>query len=108
MPGDCACASAGVARAAAINAKSCRRSVFMMGLEAGGFAYHSAIGPGNRDAIRDGWGAIRDGIGQPRRRPPGAAADNRARDYIPKTAVDPGRIAGMSEIIVDAVQLSFI
>ena len=30
------------------------------------------------------------------------------RDYIPKTALDPGRIAGMSEIISDAVQLKFI
>jgi NitT/TauT family transport system substrate-binding protein len=30
------------------------------------------------------------------------------RDYIPKTAVDPGRIAGMEEIIADAVQLKFI
>jgi NitT/TauT family transport system substrate-binding protein len=30
------------------------------------------------------------------------------RDYIPKTAVDPGRIAGMDEIIADAVQLKFI
>ena len=30
------------------------------------------------------------------------------RDYIPKTAVDPGRIAGMGEIIADAVQLKFI
>jgi len=25
------------------------------------------------------------------------------RDYIPKAAIDPGRIAGMSEIIADAV-----
>jgi NitT/TauT family transport system substrate-binding protein len=30
------------------------------------------------------------------------------RDYIPKTAVDPGRIAGMGEIIADSVQLKFI
>jgi hypothetical protein len=30
------------------------------------------------------------------------------RDYIPRAAVDPGRIAGMSEIIADAVQLKFI
>jgi NitT/TauT family transport system substrate-binding protein len=30
------------------------------------------------------------------------------RDYIPKTAVDPGRIAGMDAIIADAVQLKFI
>jgi NitT/TauT family transport system substrate-binding protein len=30
------------------------------------------------------------------------------RDYIPQAAVDPGRIAGMSEIIADAVQLRFI
>jgi NitT/TauT family transport system substrate-binding protein len=30
------------------------------------------------------------------------------REYIPKTAVDPGRIAGMGEIIADAVQLKFI
>jgi NitT/TauT family transport system substrate-binding protein len=30
------------------------------------------------------------------------------RDYIPRTAVDPGRIAGMDEIIADAVQLKFI
>ena len=30
------------------------------------------------------------------------------RDYIPKTAVDPARIAGMSEIISDAVQLKFM
>jgi NitT/TauT family transport system substrate-binding protein len=30
------------------------------------------------------------------------------RDYIPRTAVDPGSIAGMSEIIADAVQLKFI
>jgi len=30
------------------------------------------------------------------------------RDYIPKTAVEPGRIAGMGEIIADAVQLKFI
>jgi NitT/TauT family transport system substrate-binding protein len=30
------------------------------------------------------------------------------RDYMPKAAVDPGRIAGMSEIIADAVQLKFI
>ena len=30
------------------------------------------------------------------------------RDYIPKTAVDPGRIAGMDEIIADAVQLKSI
>jgi NitT/TauT family transport system substrate-binding protein len=30
------------------------------------------------------------------------------RDYIPKTSVDPRRIAGMNEIIADAVQLKFI
>jgi NitT/TauT family transport system substrate-binding protein len=30
------------------------------------------------------------------------------RDYIPKAAIDPGRIAGMSEIIADAVQMRFI
>jgi NitT/TauT family transport system substrate-binding protein len=30
------------------------------------------------------------------------------RDYIPKAAIDPGRIAGMSEIIADAVQLRFV
>jgi NitT/TauT family transport system substrate-binding protein len=30
------------------------------------------------------------------------------RDYIPQAAVDPGRIAGMNEIIADAVQLRFI
>jgi NitT/TauT family transport system substrate-binding protein len=30
------------------------------------------------------------------------------RDYIPQAAVDPGRIAGMSEIIADAVQLKYI
>jgi ABC-type nitrate/sulfonate/bicarbonate transport system substrate-binding protein len=30
------------------------------------------------------------------------------RDYVPKTAVDPGRIAGIDEIIADAVQLKFI
>ena len=30
------------------------------------------------------------------------------REYIPKSAVDPGRIAGMGEIIADAVQLKFI
>jgi NitT/TauT family transport system substrate-binding protein len=30
------------------------------------------------------------------------------RDYIPQAAIDPGRIAGMSEIIADAVQLRFI
>jgi NitT/TauT family transport system substrate-binding protein len=30
------------------------------------------------------------------------------RDYIPKAAIDPGRIAGMSEIVADAVQLRFM
>ena len=30
------------------------------------------------------------------------------RDYIPKTAVDPDRIAGMNEIIDDSVKLKFL
>jgi hypothetical protein len=30
------------------------------------------------------------------------------RDYVPKPAVDPGRIAGMGEIVADAVALKFI
>jgi NitT/TauT family transport system substrate-binding protein len=38
---------------------------------------------------------------------PSAQVHN-VRDYIPKSAVDPGRIAGMGEIIADAVQLKFI
>jgi NitT/TauT family transport system substrate-binding protein len=38
---------------------------------------------------------------------PGAQVRN-VRDYIPKSAVDPGRIAGMGEIIADAVALKFI
>jgi NitT/TauT family transport system substrate-binding protein len=37
-----------------------------------------------------------------------AAQVRNVRDYIPKSAVDPGRIAGMGEIIADAVQLKFI
>jgi NitT/TauT family transport system substrate-binding protein len=37
-----------------------------------------------------------------------AAQVRNVRDYIPRTAIDPGRIAGMSEIIADAVQLKFI
>jgi NitT/TauT family transport system substrate-binding protein len=30
------------------------------------------------------------------------------RDYVPKTAVDPGRIAGMQELITDSVGLKFL
>jgi NitT/TauT family transport system substrate-binding protein len=30
------------------------------------------------------------------------------RDYVPKSAVDPGRIAGMGDIVADAVALKFI
>jgi NitT/TauT family transport system substrate-binding protein len=30
------------------------------------------------------------------------------RDYVPKTAVDPGRIAGMQELIADSVGLKFL
>jgi NitT/TauT family transport system substrate-binding protein len=37
-----------------------------------------------------------------------AAQVRNVRDYIPKSAVDPGHIAGMGEIIADAVQLKFI
>jgi NitT/TauT family transport system substrate-binding protein len=37
-----------------------------------------------------------------------AAQVRNVRDYIPRAAVDPVRIAGMSEIIADAVQLTFI
>jgi NitT/TauT family transport system substrate-binding protein len=37
-----------------------------------------------------------------------AAQVRNVREYIPKSAVDPGRIAGMGEIIADAVQLKFI
>jgi NitT/TauT family transport system substrate-binding protein len=37
-----------------------------------------------------------------------AAQVRNVRDYIPKSAVEPGRIAGMGEIIADAVQLKFI
>jgi NitT/TauT family transport system substrate-binding protein len=40
------------------------------------------------------------------RRP--ASQVRNVRDYIPKTAVDPGHIAGIDEIIADAVQLKFI
>jgi NitT/TauT family transport system substrate-binding protein len=37
-----------------------------------------------------------------------AAQVRNVREYIPKSAVDPDRIAGMGEIIADAVQLKFI
>jgi NitT/TauT family transport system substrate-binding protein len=37
-----------------------------------------------------------------------AAQVRNVRDYIPKSAVDPGRIAGMGEIVADAVALKFI
>jgi NitT/TauT family transport system substrate-binding protein len=37
-----------------------------------------------------------------------AAQVRNVRDYVPKSAVDPGRIAGMGEIVADAVALKFI